>query len=43
MPKYLGMITVFRRDRNTRGGGVFICVKNALHAWNRGRTRILRR
>jgi len=26
--KFLGLITPFRRDRQTRSGGVFICVKN---------------
>jgi hypothetical protein len=32
----------FRRDRNSRGGGVFMCVEHALLAWNHGRTKILR-
>jgi hypothetical protein len=32
--------TGIRRERNTRGGGVYFCLKNALHAWNYGGTRI---
>jgi hypothetical protein len=39
---FRGEYTAFRRERNSRGGGVLICVKkNTLHAWNHGRTRIL--
>jgi hypothetical protein len=31
---------MFRRDRNTRGGGVLICAKNTLLGWNYGRKSI---
>jgi lipoate-protein ligase A len=34
--------TTFRRDRNTGGGGVFICVKNCIACANYGWTRISR-
>jgi hypothetical protein len=33
---------MFKRDRNTRRGGVFICVQFTLRAWNYASTRISR-